>query len=302
MNQEMNERSDKDSNIDNETSREEISEKIVEVDASFEEEPVSENNEDVQTKPRMSKKKKIVIISVSAFLGLLLLIGGVGVYLFFHYYNQLDIQGREDIDADERVIKLFDAESGERYTFEIDLLQLPDADVSLVDNWYVTNKELVLSVGKDPAEMTETEKEALLLKILAELRRLSAPDVKVTEVKVYNTKDGKEYTVTIERDLISEGTDYTAILEFIDSESEELIRISFDGDPASMKDEEKTALFAKIAAEIRNMQKVRYPVLLKDAETGEQITFMIYEEELSEEQAKLIRGRQPGDHPRCTIK
>ncbi len=263
---------------------EDLGSEITEIDA--EAQPVS-NSE--KTAPRMSRKKKILIITVSIVLGLILILTGIGVFLFNHYYNKMDIQGRDDVDADERVIKLFDSETGQRYTFAVSLVGLSDEDAALIDNWYISNKELVVAIGKDPAAMTKTEKEELLTKIFAELRRLAEkPTVTALAIKVYNTKDDKEYIVEIVKELIDESVNYAAILEFVDSESDETVVISFDGDPAQMTDEEKTALYALIANEIVNMQKVRYPVLLKDSATGKESTFMIYEEELDEEHAKLV--------------
>lgn len=285
MNQEINELPDKESNSENES----LSDEIVEVDASIDEETLTVDGEEtVRKKASMSRKKKIVIISLSVFLGLILIIGGIGVGLFYHYYSKLNIEGRQEINVDERVIKLFDEQTGKRYKFAIDLLKLNDTDVVLVDAWYTTNKELVIPIGKDPGLMSENEKKDLIARIVEELRRLATPDNKVTEIKVYNTADGKEYTFTVVKDLIVNGADYTAIMEYIDFENKEMIQIFFEGDPASMENEDKTALFAQIAAEIRNMRKVRYPIVLKDAATGETKTFKIYEEELNEEQAKLV--------------
>ncbi|MBE6638267.1 MAG: hypothetical protein E7616_02260 [Ruminococcaceae bacterium] len=242
-----------------------------------------------QQSDKKKRIKKILLIVAAVLLGLALTLGGVGVFLFYHYYNKIDYQKPEEIDANERDIKLFDSLTGSRYTFTIDLIGLTDEETLLVDIWYLSNKELVLEIGKDPATMTVLEKEALKKLILEELRRLQVQvEVKLPVITVYNTVDGKEYAIEISRELLQNASDYAVILEYIALHGEEQLLIAFEGQFNTMTDEQKTALYAKIAGEIRDRQKIRYPLNLQDAVSGKQYVMYLYEEELSEEQAKQI--------------
>ena len=244
----------------------------------------------VEKKP-WSRKKKIIVITVSAVLAFLLTLAGAGTALFYHYYNKMNIQGRDQIDADERVLRLFDPESGSRYTFTINLIGLPDADTELIDTWFIGNKELIISVPKRPIEMTESESAEFLQVILEELRRLKNPsEIALPVIKVHNMVDGKDWDLKIESEFVAEASDYGDILEYItvQNQGSERLQIYFPTDFSALNDAQKKAVYAEIAKEIRNLKKVRYPISLLDVSADKSHLFVIYHDELTEEQAKLL--------------
>ena len=246
-----------------------------------------------EEKKAPNRKKKIVLIVLSALLALLLIIGGTGIALFFHYYNQLNVQGREDVDAEERKIRLYDAETDQHYNITIRFDNLTDEEIELVDAWYVQNKELVISVPMDPAAMNEQEHEAFVKLILQELYRLkNGGGENRLVILLHNSKDGKDYTLEINSKLIAEGEDYVSIMEYIESKSDLRLTVSFDGDLSSLTEAQEKELYVLIAKTIRNLNRASFAVKLKDAAGGEEILFTVYVDEVSEEQGRVLSAVQ----------
>ncbi len=237
-----------------------------------------------------SRRKKIIVSVLCVFLALLLTVLGVGTALFFHYYNKLNVQERVQIDAEERVIKLFDAENGKHYTITIVLDGLGDDEVKLIDNWYVTNKELVISVPKKPADMTNDEHAAFVKLILAELLRLEkGEDQTALVIKLYNTKFEAEIDLEIEGKFIAEGDDYVLIMEYIATKADQRLSFTFEHeDLASLNEEQKKELYVAIAAAIRQGKRANLVISCKDAQTGKVVNFAIYLDEITEEQGRML--------------
>ena len=268
---------------------------VNEIEPTLVEEPeekkpeTTEDAESVQQTSKSKKKKKIWWILLAVLLALLLAVLGTGTFLFYHYYQKMNIEKPEVQDAIYRVLKLFDEESEEHYTFTIYLDGLSDEQVALVDNWYVFNRELVISVPKDPEEMTEGEKVAFLQQILKKLQEIAeTPAPQGVEISLFNTRDGKTYCFVLQRSFVELAEDYVTIMENVSLWQDDPIYVSLAGDPADMTDAEKTSLAADIANALRQMQKGQYILKLLDLEQDRTEYFAVYAEELTEEQAKLV--------------
>lgn len=247
-------------------------------------------NELPQKKAPWSRRKKIIVSVLCVLLALLLIVGSVGTALFFHYYNKLDVQGRDEVNAEERVIKLYDAETDMRYTITISLDGLSDDETELLDNWYISKKELVISIPKDPATMTEGEHAAFVKQILAELLRLkNGEEQKVLIIKLYNTAFDREYDLEIDGKFISEGDDYVLIMEYVATKADQRLTFTFaHEDPDALTDEQKAELYVAIAAAIRDGQRARLVFALQDRSTGKVVEFSIYLDEITEEQGRML--------------
>lgn len=285
MGEEPNENEKKDQTEDLSFTVTEIEPTIVDPEMTEEVKKESVSTEEAPQK----KKKKIWWIVLAALLALVLAILGTGIFLFYHYYQKMNIEKPKVHDADYRLLKLFDEESEEHYTFTIYLDGLTDAQVALVDDWYVFNRELIISVPKDPETMTEGEKVAFLQQILQKLKDLAeTPVVQGVTIPLFCTRDGKTYSFVMQRTMVESDADYVTIMENAALWENNPIYLSFTGDPASMTDDEKTQLAKDIAAALRQMQKGQYIVKLIDSADGRVDYFAMYPEQLSEEQAKLV--------------
>ena len=250
-------------------------------------------------KKKMSRKKKIILISLAVFLGLLLIVLIIGTVLFYHYYSKMNVVDRDDfanvhdLNANSRTFLLYDPAMDAHFEYPVNLVGLPNDEVLLLDGWFANgNKELIMQVGKDPAKMTEAEKKTLYKKVLAEIQEENDSHTQANEsiIRILNAKTGKEWDLVLPKDLALSEADYGVLMELAAYQKQGVDRLSvyFDGDPTKMKTEELVLLYTKIATEYRNSQKVRYHVQIKDASGENTLLFVVYKDEITEEQASKI--------------
>lgn len=237
-------------------------------------------------KKKMRRWVKITLIVGAVLLGIALIILIIGTILFFHYYGLLNYEDRNDseVSADERVLILQDIDSGERYDFKVDLRNLSEEQTNMILDWHSKNWPLVLKIDKDPTKMTEKEREELFSRVMAMIQKEleGSSSVKEIEITVHDAKRGADLVIKVKLSLVTSAEDVTAIAEYQGEQTAKAL-LYFDGDIQSMDDQALSALYAKIANAIRDLEKTVAVLTLKQANGTKTLPFAIYRGEVSDE-------------------
>ena len=136
----------------------------------------------------------------------------------------------------------------------------------MILDWHSKNWPLVLKVGKDPAKMTEKEREELFSQVMAAIQKEleGSSSVKELEITVHDAKRGADLVIKVKLSLVTSAEDVTAIAEYQGEQTAKAL-LYFDGDIQSMDDQALSALYAKIANAIRDLEKTVAVLTLKQA-------------------------------------